>query len=142
MYFESRSGQDFYLWISPNVAGGPSAKFRVHNINTMNELSFNGNCLKGSRPILTFDSGFDAEPHMKLLKKMFTKVWIFPLFQNTFYGIIFQIFYVPKNHPKSKPYFDHIINFGLTADKRIWIRYYAIPAGDPDIKVEEIGMLL
>uniref|UniRef100_A0AC35GI43 Ribosome biogenesis protein BRX1 homolog n=1 Tax=Panagrolaimus sp. PS1159 TaxID=55785 RepID=A0AC35GI43_9BILA len=122
MYFESRSGQDFYLWFSTNIAGGPSAKFRVFNVHTMSELNFTGNCLKYSRPILSFDPAFESEPHMQPLKEMLT-----------------QMFYVPENHPKSKPYFDHIINFGLTPDRRIWIRFYAIPAGNIDIEVEEIG---
>lgn len=54
---------------------------------------------------------------------------------------IFQTFYTPENHPKSKPYFDHVINFGLTPDKRVWIRFYAVN-GKVDAEPEEIGIII
>uniref|UniRef100_A0A915M2M4 Ribosome biogenesis protein BRX1 homolog n=1 Tax=Meloidogyne javanica TaxID=6303 RepID=A0A915M2M4_MELJA len=54
LYFESRKGRDVYLWMS-HIDGGPSAKFLVRNLHSMNELNMIGNCLKGSRPILSFD---------------------------------------------------------------------------------------
>jgi ribosome biogenesis protein BRX1 len=61
-----------YLWMtrSPN---GPSAKFHVQNIHTMDELKMTGNCLKGSRGICVFDGGWDSE-HWALQKEMFTHV--------------------------------------------------------------------
>lgn len=40
----------------------------------MDELKFTGNTLKGSRPILSFDRHFDEEPHLKLLKDIFSQV--------------------------------------------------------------------
>lgn len=49
---------------------GPSIKFRVENIHTLDELKITGNCLKGSRPILSFDGSFDANAHLKLIKEL------------------------------------------------------------------------
>jgi ribosome biogenesis protein BRX1 len=46
----------------------------IQNIHTMDELKMKGNCLKGSRPLLSFDKGFDERPHFALLKEMFTQV--------------------------------------------------------------------
>jgi hypothetical protein len=40
----------------------------------MEELKLTGNHLKGSRPLLTFSSNFDQQPHWKLLKEMITQV--------------------------------------------------------------------
>ena len=83
--------------------GGPSAKFQMSNIHTMDELNLTGNCLmvtyegcrfqrvavpmalvwsgrpimlalrldllsQGSRPLLSFDAGFDEEPHLQVVQ--------------------------------------------------------------------------
>ena len=40
----------------------------------MAEVKLTGNCLKGSRPMLSFDLAFDAQPHLVLLKELFTQV--------------------------------------------------------------------
>jgi ribosome biogenesis protein BRX1 len=74
----------------------------------MDELRLTGNCLKGSRPLLSFDKGFDSEPHLKLLKEMFI-----------------QIFNVPRGHPKSQPFHDHVLGFYL-AEGKVWVRHYQI----------------
>lgn len=74
----------------------------------MEELHFTGNCLKGSRPILSFDASFDKEPHLRVLKEIFL-----------------HIFGVPKGARKSKPFVDHVMGFTL-ADGKIWIRNYQI----------------
>jgi len=42
--------------------------------HTKDELKFTGNCLKGSRPILSFDAGFDASPHFRLMKEVISQV--------------------------------------------------------------------
>jgi hypothetical protein len=42
----------------------------------MDELKLTGNHLKGSRPVLSFDGAFDQEPHLQLLKELFTQVWM------------------------------------------------------------------
>ncbi len=41
-----------------------------------------------------------------------------------------QVFATPKLHHKSKPFFDHVINFCI-ADGRVWMRNYqaSIPGG-------------
>lgn len=74
----------------------------------MEELHFTGNCLKGSRPILSFDATFDTQPHLRLIKELFL-----------------HIFGVPKGARKTKPFVDHVMGFTL-ADGKIWIRCYQI----------------
>ena len=74
----------------------------------MEELHFTGNCLKGSRPILSFDASFDSAPHLRILKELFL-----------------HIFGVPKGARKAKPFVDHVMGFTL-ADGKIWIRNYQI----------------
>ncbi len=49
---------------------------------------------------------FDEQPHLQLLKEIFT-----------------QVFATPKRHHKSKPFFDHVLSFSV-ADGRIWFRNY------------------
>lgn len=66
----------------------------------MSELNFTGNCLKGSRPFLSFDANFDKSPHTKVMKE-----------------VLSQIFGTPKNHPRSRPFIDHIFSFSLIGDK-------------------------
>ncbi|KAF8376670.1 hypothetical protein HHK36_031662 [Tetracentron sinense] len=90
LFFECRKQKDLYLWMakSPN---GPSVKFLVNAVlrnrvrlnktflvplvHTMEELKLTGNNLKGSRPILTFSTNFDKDPHWKLLKEIITQVF-------------------------------------------------------------------
>ena len=52
MYFEARKRRDLYLWLSG--VDGPSAKFHVQQIRPMRDMRLTGNCLLGSRPILSF----------------------------------------------------------------------------------------
>ncbi|KAI8321970.1 Brix-domain-containing protein [Martensiomyces pterosporus] len=112
-YFEARKHQDLYLWIS-RAPSGPSVKFHVQNIHTMDELKMTGNCLKGSRPILSFDANFDTQPHLQLLKEVFT-----------------QTFAVPKGTRKSKPFYDHVFTFSIV-DNRVWFRNFQIVEKDPE----------
>lgn len=107
LFLEARKGKDLYAWMSkpPN---GPTVKFHVQNLHTMDELHFTGNCLKGSRPILSFDSSFDQQPHLVVIKELFL-----------------HIFGVPKGARKSKPFIDHVMGFTV-AEGRIWIRCYQI----------------
>jgi ribosome biogenesis protein BRX1 len=102
LFLECRKRQDAYLWmgrVGTNV--GPSAKFHVTNIHTMDELRLTGNCMKGSRPILSFDTSFGQLGHLKLLKELFT-----------------DIFGIPRGHPKSKPFVDRVMSF-YYADKKV-----------------------
>jgi len=110
----------------------------------MEELKFTGNCLKSSRPVLSFDhvrnrnivklsevflatwaryysllfdvQNFEEFPHTRLLKELFT-----------------QVFGTPNYHPKSQPFVDHVFNFSIL-DGKIWFRNYQI--------VEENGELV
>ncbi|KAG9558880.1 Brix-domain-containing protein, partial [Aureobasidium melanogenum] len=106
-FFEARKGKDLYIWMSkpPN---GPTVKFHLQNLHTMEELHFTGNCLKGSRPILSFDATFESAPHLKLIKELLT-----------------QTFGVPKGARKTKPFVDHVMAFTV-ADGKVWTRVYQI----------------
>ncbi|XP_018394444.1 PREDICTED: ribosome biogenesis protein BRX1 homolog, partial [Cyphomyrmex costatus] len=109
--FEGRMKRDLYIWFA-NVPTGPSVKFLVENIYTMGELKMTGNCLKGSRPLLSFDENFTTHAHFNLLKELLT-----------------QIFGVPNHHPKSQPFFDHVYTFSIL-DNRIWFRNFQILTED------------
>lgn len=116
--FEGRRKRDLYMWLG-NVPSGPSAKFLVENIYTMAELKMTGNCLRGSRPLLSFDEHFSTKAHYSLLKELLT-----------------QIFGVPNHHPKSQPFFDHVYTFTVL-DNRIWFRNFQILTEDGGLA--EIG---
>ncbi|GAA6230053.1 ribosome biogenesis protein BRX1 homolog [Lates japonicus] len=118
LFFEAKKKQDLYMWIS-NSPHGPSAKFLVQNIHTLAELKMTGNCLKGSRPLLSFDPKFDKEPQYALLKELFI-----------------QTFSTPRYHPKSQPFVDHVFTFTIV-DNRIWFRNYQII--EEDASLVEIG---
>jgi ribosome biogenesis protein BRX1 len=111
MYFEGRHKQDLFMWLS-SMPNGPSAKFYMENIATMSELKLTGNCLRGARPLLSFDQEFSKIPHLMLLRELLT-----------------QIFGVPNHHPKSQPFVDRIYTFTFL-DNRIWFRNYQILAED------------
>lgn len=74
----------------------------------MEELHFTGNCLKGSRPLLSFDGAFETEPHLRVIKEIFLHT-----------------FGVPQGARKVKPFIDHVMGFSV-ADGKIWIRNYEI----------------
>lgn len=119
MYFENRKGKILYLWTS-HTNGGPSVKFLVTGVHTMADIKLIGNCLKGSRPMLSFDSHFDKIPHLKLIKELFV-----------------QTFTVPYKHPKSQPFIDHVVTFSYV-DGHIWFRNYQI-LDQSDMTLAEIG---
>mmetsp|Transcript_23272 Transcript_23272/g.64615 ORF Transcript_23272/g.64615 Transcript_23272/m.64615 type:complete len:298 (+) Transcript_23272:181-1074(+) len=126
LFFEARKRKDLYLWMA-KTGSGPSVKFHVKNIHTMDELKLSGNHLKGSRPVLSFHAAFDQEPHLQLLKEMLT-----------------QAFATPKGHNRSKPFFDHVISFAV-GDNHIWVRNYqtVLPDNKPknakDMTLVEVG---
>jgi ribosome biogenesis protein BRX1 len=94
LYMECRKrGQDAYLYMG-YPQKGPSVKFHITNIHTMDELKLTGNCMKHSRPILSFDTNFKTLPQLQLLKNIFI-----------------DIFGVPRGHPKSKPFVDRVMAF-------------------------------
>lgn len=61
------------MWAA-KTPNGPSIKMHVQNIHTMDELKMTGNCLKGSRGLLSFDKGFDETEWGRLTKEVFTHV--------------------------------------------------------------------
>ena len=102
LFLECRKHQDAYLWLGRvGEHAGPSARFHVSNVHTMDELRLTGNCMKGSRPILNFDESFERIGHLKLLKELFIDV-----------------FGTPRGHPKSKPFVDRVMCF-FYADKKV-----------------------
>jgi ribosome biogenesis protein BRX1 len=117
IYFETKKRKDLYMWVG-NVPNGPSAKFLVENVHTMEEMKLTGNCLKGSRPVLSFDKSFEQHPHYALLKELLT-----------------QVFGTPRYHPKSQPFIDHVLSFTVL-DNRIWFRNYQIMEEDTASLVE------
>ncbi|CAO4371824.1 unnamed protein product [Caenorhabditis nigoni] len=119
MYFESRKRKDTYLWMS-NVEKGPSIKFLVHNVHTMKELKMSGNCLKASRPILSFDDAFDKKPQLKLIK-----------------AVLMQTLGTPHHHPRSQPFVDHVFNFSVGEGDKIWFRNFQIV--DESLQLQEVG---
>jgi len=116
--FESRRKTDLFMWVG-GVPRGPSAKFVVENVHTMSELKMTGNCLKGSRPLLSFSKDFDESPHLHVIRELLS-----------------QTFGVPNKHPKSQPFFDRVYAFSV-ADDRIWFRHYQIV--EEDGALAEIG---
>lgn len=114
LFLECRKRQDAYLWLGKvGQSSGPSVRFHVSNIHTMDELRLTGNCMKGSRPILSFDESFGRLDHLKILKELFVDV-----------------FGTPRGHPKSKPFVDRVMAFyyadnkvsKLTEVKRMFLR--------------------
>lgn len=129
MFFEARKGKDLYIWMS-KAPNGPTVKMHLQNrtfclfltcneallirliVHTMSELHFPGNCLKGSRPILSFDSTFTSQPHLLVIKELLT-----------------HIFGVPQGARKTKPFVDHVMGFTI-ADGKVWIRCFQISESD------------
>jgi len=79
LFFEARrQHNDLYLWAA-KAPNGPSVRFHVLNLHTMDEMKMTGNCLKGSRPVVVFDKQFDDEPHLQLIKEVLTHVRLLSL---------------------------------------------------------------
>lgn len=87
LFFEARRHEDLYMWAvkSPN---GPSIRMHVQNIHTMDELKMTGNCLKGSRGIVSFDATFDQSEWGKLTKEVFTHVSCASCYLGAVWGLI------------------------------------------------------
>lgn len=101
LFLECRKHQDAYMWIGRvGENSGPSARFHLTNVHTMDELRLTGNCMKGSRPVLTFDESFGRLGHLKLLKELFVDV-----------------FGTPRGHPASKAFVDRVMAFCYVDNK-------------------------
>lgn len=100
----------------------------VQNVHTMDELKMTGNCLKGSRGLLSFDEAFNMTAWGKLVKELFTQVSHFWIVIFTFLNFTFlfdQIFGVPSTARKAKPFIDHILTFSIV-DSKIWFRNFQV----------------
>jgi ribosome biogenesis protein BRX1 len=106
LYFEHRK-REFILWLFKSPEG-PLIKFKINNIHVLNEIKLMGNCIKYSRPLLSFDKSFQKEPYLQLIKEM-----------------LIQTFNSPKGHPKTRPFYDHIISFCCINDN-IFFRNFQI----------------
>ena len=69
LFFEQHKHKDLFMWASKSP-NGPSVKFLITNIHTTGEMKLTGNCLKYSRPLLSFDGEFENSAHTKLIKEM------------------------------------------------------------------------
>lgn len=118
LVLEARKHKDLYLWAAATPTG-PTIKFHAANVHTMSELGFPGNALMFSRPLLSFDPGFDTLPHMRLARELLT-----------------QVFTAPAGHRRTKPFVDHIIAF-YVVDQRIWMRHYQIVDAALDDKMAD-----
>ena len=144
LYFETRRHEDLYLWAA-KTPNGPSIKLHVQNVHTMDELKMTGNCLKGSRGILSFDAAFEDTEWGRLTKELFTHVSFFfsrsPIsrcragtIQSAHLMCLFfwlgprgnqQIFGVPPQARRAKPFIDHILTFSIL-DSKIWFRNFQV----------------
>jgi len=124
LFFEPKKPQELFLWAS-KTPSGPSMRFHVQNIHTLEELHMPGNCMKNTRAVLAFDEAFEGTDEGKLMK-----------------GLLTDIFSVPEAHRKTKPHFDHLFQFSML-DGRIWFRNYQItPADDTTTTPSAEGITL
>eukprot|EP00826_Nyctotherus_ovalis_P062506 TRINITY_DN9051_c0_g1_i19.p1 TRINITY_DN9051_c0_g1~~TRINITY_DN9051_c0_g1_i19.p1 ORF type:complete len:194 (+),score=35.00 TRINITY_DN9051_c0_g1_i19:163-744(+) len=115
IYLEAHKRKNLYMWVG-KAPNGPSYKFFINNsklayhalVTTTKELKLTGNCIKGSRPILSFDSAFESELYLQLFKELAVNA-----------------FSTPQFHPQSKPFIDHTLSFTFY-DNSIWFRNYQV----------------
>ena len=92
------------MWIGK--IDGPSIKYRIEKATSAEDQKLFGNCLRNSRPLISFGNEF----LQSLDKKIEKNLWI-------------DILNVPKNHPKSQPFFDKMIQLNYIDDK-LYIRIF------------------
>ncbi|URD88365.1 ribosome biogenesis protein BRX1 [Musa troglodytarum] len=119
LFFE----KDLYLQMV-QCPSGPSVKFLVNAVYTMEELKLTGNHLKGSHPVLTFFLvvsswliAFLSLHGVGFIKNDFVA--------NIVLGLLRLIFSIPKDHWKVKPFHDHFFVFPIV-DDHIWFRNYQV----------------
>lgn len=111
LFLEAKKRTDAYLWIGRTI--GPSIKFLLENIHTMDELRLTGNSLQGSRPFLVFDTNFRTKKYLQIIK-----------------CLLIDIFGTPLGHNRSKPFVDRAMSF-FYVDGKIWVRNYQIMDKNP-----------
>lgn len=120
VFLEGRKRDTSFFWIG-QAPNGPSMKLNLVNVHTADELRMTGNCLKYSRMLLHFDQPFDTMPHLRIAK-----------------ALLQQVYNVPRYHPRSKPFIDHIMCF-FFLDDRIYVRHYQIQHQTTPLSLLEIG---
>lgn len=120
IYLESRR-KIAYLWIV-HYPSGPSIKFLLQNLHDSQELRLTGNCLKASRPILSFDDSFKKETHLALIQQ-----------------ILMQTFSTPKDHPKAMPFIDHVFSFSQVFGQIFFRNFEVTCMGKKEPSLVEIG---
>lgn len=120
LYLECRR-KISYLWLA-HYPTGPSVKFLVQNLHDSSELRLTGNCLKASRPILSFDDSFKKEAHLALIQQMFM-----------------QTFATPKDHPKAMPFIDHVFSFSQVFGQIYFRNFEVTCMGKKEPSLVEIG---
>ena len=86
IYLDTRKHTDLYMYLG-QTPNGPSVKFHVVNVHTMDELKLTGNCMMGSRPLLNFDSQFNDKEHWQLIKGLLTDAFGCPRFASAKHSI-------------------------------------------------------
>jgi ribosome biogenesis protein BRX1 len=115
----------------------------------MDELKMTGNCLKGSRGLLSFDAAFEETEWGRLTKELFTHVSISHMALVSSWGgeryecsVVRwkQIFGVPPQARRAKPFIDHILTFTIL-DSKIWFRNFQV-RHDPIFTLNEPRILI
>ena len=99
LYFEQR-GERMYLYMGKSPCG-PTMKFQLTGVSTAQELKLTGNCLRYSRPIVSFDESFKDTHSGNQMWSIFRKLAL-------------DAFGTPKFHPKSQPFVDKVFHFGIS----------------------------
>lgn len=73
--------------------------------------------------MLSFDATFEQEPHLRLMRELFST-----------------IFSIPKGHPGSKPFHDHVMSFTCVQGKVV-VRHYQVLPPLHDKKREEESLV-
>lgn len=55
------------MWLG-KYPEGPTVKFAIDGIVHIRDIKFQGNSVKGARHVLSFDSGMDSDPRMRVAK--------------------------------------------------------------------------
>lgn len=124
-FFETRHrgiNRENYFWIA-RVPEGPSFNFFVDDIQTIAQLRSIGNCMKGSRPLLFFDSQFDKNDHLSIAKHLLKR-----------------FFSVPYQNKHSKPFVDRAMSFFVDEKGSIVARHYQVQwLEDETMQLVEVG---
>lgn len=124
MFLDCRRHTDLY-WDFARIPDGPTLRFFVRELHTADELNLTGNCLRGSRALLSFSKEFETEPRWRIAKT-----------------VLGEIFAVPRRHPRSKPFIDHVFMFSVQGGLVYFRNYQIVDHGErrsEDRHLVEVG---